>query len=96
MKEQRKKKWLLAVCMLLVSAILIIVYRAGLGKKNTSDETGQSDTTYSFAMGTSVSVTLFGADREAYTDLESEVKRLDTEIVSWRAEGSALYKLNHT
>ena len=96
MKEQRKKKWLLAVCMLFVSAILIIVYRAGPGKKNTSYETGQSDTIYSFAMGTSVSVTLFGADREAYADLESEVKRLDTEVISWRAEGSALYKLNHT
>lgn len=83
--------------MLLVAGILILIDRGSRHQQETaSQESGQGESTYSFAMGTSVCVTLYGADAQAYADLEAEVKRLDTEVISWRETGSALYTLNHS
>ena len=96
MKAQNKQKWMFAIGMLFVAVLLIIVYRKYADDNgNVSTQTDMTDTKYSFAMGTSVSVTLYGAKSSLYDELEQTVKTLDTQIISWRSEESSLAKLNH-
>ena len=48
-------------------------------------------------MGTSVQVTIYGNEDKDFkaNDVVDEIKKLDEEVISWREEGSELYKLNH-
>ena len=89
------KIWLL-LGMIVLSVILILVYRSGfakIGKKEVSMDTPEKS--YSFAMGTSVSVSLYGADKDLAAQIEQEIKKLDTDVISWRQDTSELAKLNH-
>lgn len=97
MKTETGKKLKLVIFMLVVAGALIGIYQGILKKQeDAAYNAGQPETSYSFAMGTSISMTLYGAQEQTYADLEAEVKRLDTEVISWRREDSALYRLNHS
>lgn len=92
------KKIVLVIGMLAVAGLLIVLYRWGNAREDTSkgNELTDGQTTYSFAMGTSVSVSLYGAQDTEYAKIEQAIKDLDEQEISWRQEGSVLYKLNHT
>ena len=98
MQQEIGRKIAVAIGMLAVAGLLIVLYRwmnvrEGISK---GDSLADGQTTYSFAMGTSVSVSLYGAQDTEYAKLEQTIKELDEQEISWRQEGSALYKLNHT
>lgn len=98
MQQGIGRKIAVAIGMLAVAGLLIVLYRwmnvrEGISK---GDSFADGQTTYSFAMGTSVSVSLYGAQDTEYAKLEQAIKELDEQEISWRQEGSALYKLNHT
>ena len=98
MQQGIGRKIAVAIGMLAVAGLLIVLYRwmnvrEGISK---GDSLADGQTTYSFAMGTSVSVSLYGAQDTEYAKLEHTIKELDEQEISWRQEGSALYKLNHT
>ena len=98
MQQGIGRKIAVAIGMLAVAGLLIVLYRwmnvrEGISK---GDSLADGQTTYSFAMGTSVSVSLYGAQDTEYAKLEQAIKELDEQEISWRQEGSALYKLNHT
>lgn len=98
MQQEIGRKIAVAIGMLAVAGLLIVLYRwmnvrEGISK---GDSLADGQTTYSFAMGTSVSVSLYGAQDTEYAKLEQAIKELDEQEISWRQEGSALYKLNHT
>lgn len=98
MQQGIGRKIAVAIGMFAVAGLLIVLYRwmnvrEGISK---GDSLADGQTTYSFAMGTSVSVSLYGAQDTEYAKLEQVIKELDEQEISWRQEGSALYKLNHT
>ena len=93
--------------MLLCSAALIVVAMLlrGKGEKAGSLENGAADPdsdrtdgtysdaggTYGFAMGSTISVRLYGEDAEAcQREAIDAVKELDRKVISWREEGSEL------
>lgn len=98
MQQGIGKKIVVAVGMLVVAGLLIVLYQWGNAREDTSKGSQLADgqTTYSFAMGTSVSVSLYGAEDTEYAKIEQAIKDLDEQEISWRQEDSALYKLNHT
>ena len=99
--------------MLLCSAALIVVAMLlrGKGEKAGSLENGAADPdsdqtdgtysdaggTYGFAMGSTISVRLYGEDAEAWQrEAIDAVKELDRKVISWREEGSELAEWNRT
>ena len=98
MQQGIGRKIVIAVGMLVVAGLLIVLYQWGNAREDTSKDRQLADgqTTYSFAMGTSVSVSLYGTQDTEYAKIEQAIKDLDEQEISWRQEGSALYKLNHT
>lgn len=100
MEADRKagwKKMVLLFGMLCVAAVLIIMYRQNTGSKTGNTASYESgETSYSFAMGTSVSVSLYGAGEALYGTLEKQIQSLDTEVISWRQETSELATLNRS
>ena len=99
MQQGIGRKIVIAVGMLVVAGLLIVLYQWGNAREDTSKDRQPADgqTTYSFAMGTSVSVSLYGTQDTEYAKIEQAIKDLDEQEISWRQEGSALYKLNpHT
>ncbi len=90
-----KKKMYLLLGMLAFSIILIIIFT--LVKGTSRHET--SYTEYGFAMGTSISVTLYDMKEDltkVSDEIFAELKRVDEEVISWRCADSQLYKLNTT
>ena len=85
------------VKMLALSLALIGVIVLFNKKDNTGGEDNSVDNVYDFAMGTSVQVTIYGNEDKGFkaNDVVDEIKKLDEEVISWREEGSELYKLNH-
>ncbi|MBQ8913594.1 MAG: FAD:protein FMN transferase, partial [Lachnospiraceae bacterium] len=85
------------VKMLALSLALIGVIVLFNKKDNMCGEDNSVDNVYDFAMGTSVQVTIYGNEDKGFkaNDVVDEIKRLDEEVISWREEGSELYKLNH-
>ncbi len=90
------KKVVTLLKMLILSLGLIGVFvMYGKDKEKNVDETEQ--TSYGFAMGTSISVSIYDQTVDANQITESinqEIKALDEELISWRASGSELRKLN--
>ena len=70
------RKIVVAVGMLVVAGLLIVLYRWGNAREDTSkgNELSDGQTTYSFAMGTSVSVSLYGAQDGENAKLERAIK----------------------
>lgn len=95
MRQKIGRKGLVLLGMLVLAGLLIVWYQ-GTGGSGGETAEGQDNTTYSFAMGTSVSVTLYDSDDAEQAAVEQEIQTLDTDILSWRKEGSELYELNHT
>ena len=80
-----------------VSVLLIVLYHVGTTKNGTKKTSLESaETSYSFAMGTSVSVSLYDADNELSAQIEQAIKQLDTDVISWRQDTSELAVLNHS
>lgn len=80
-----------------VSVLLIVLYHVGTTKTGTKEASLESaETSYSFAMGTSVAVSLYDADKALSTQIEQAIKQLDTEVISWRQDTSELAVLNHS
>ena len=98
MQQGIGRKIVVAIGMLVVAGLLIVLYQWGNAREDTSKDRPIADgqTMYSFAMGTSVSVSLYGTQDTEYAKIEQAIKDLDEQEISWRQEGSALYKLNHT
>ncbi len=99
--------------MLLCSAVLIVIAMLlrGKGERAGSSENGASDSgsdrtdgtysdaggTYGFAMGSTISVRLYGEDAETcQREVIDAVKELDRKVISWREEGSELAEWNRT
>ena len=80
-----------------VSVLLIVLYRVGTTKTGTEETPLEgAETSYSFAMGTSVAVSLYDADKALCSQLEQAIKQLDQEVISWRQDTSELAVLNHS
>lgn len=98
MRHKNGKKTASVFGMLLLTVILIGLYQRGRLHGDSGDGLQVTDgqTVYSFAMGTSVSVSLYGAPGGEEEKLAQAVKNLDEQEISWRQEGSTLYRLNHS
>lgn len=94
MKQYMTKKWPVLLLMLFLAFCLIVVYRVGHNWREAENGFKSGETSYSFAMGTSVSVSLYGAGQNEYAAVEQQVEELDR-IISWREHDGELYKLNH-
>ncbi len=83
--------------MIVLSLGLIAVAAAvSRGKDSKEDEAGTA-TTYDFAMGTSIAVTIYDkdVDAEAVADsINQDIKTLDEKLISWRTSGSELNSIN--
>jgi thiamine biosynthesis lipoprotein len=91
-KKNRLRLWVL----LLTVALLIFaaLYKRGMfGSGNASE---MQSTKYDFAMGTAVSVTIYGGESpESIADnIVDDIKSLDADVISWRDEGSELASVN--
>lgn len=90
------KKVVTLLKMLILSLGLIVAVTLFSKDKEVSvDESGK--TSYGFAMGTSISVSIYDKDADESRITESinkEIKTLDEELISWRAAGSELKLLN--
>ena len=87
MQQGIGRKIAVAIGMLAVAGLLIVLYRwmnvrEGISK---GDSLADGQTTYSFAMGTSVSVSLYGAQDTEYAKLEQAIKELDEQEKIGRA-----------
>lgn len=73
-------------------AIGVIIY------KKIGDGKNKVFTLYDFAMGTSVSLTLYGVDDEdpMGKDIIARINTLSNELISWRESTSQLYRLNNS
>ncbi len=84
--------------MIVLSLGLIGVVMTFNSKKDTRVKE-QENSSYDFAMGTSVSVTIYdkGVDAEGIThSINEEIKSLDDNLLSWRTEGSEVALLNQS
>ena len=82
--------------MIILSLGLISVFSL-LGKKEEKKIDDVGNTSYSFAMGTSVSVSIYDNDIDSgkvTDDINQEIKNLDEKYISWRNVGSELKQLN--
>lgn len=90
MDESSRRRILAILGMLLAAAALIA---GAMLFRNKNKETGQSRT--DFAMGSAVSVKLYGSDVKRLVDQAlEEVRKLDEEVISWRVEQSELSAFN--
>lgn len=101
-----KKKIVTLLKMLALSFALIAVYRVvddrDSGKENEDASASLygdgAYTTYDFAMGTSVCISIFDKDEtagECSRALFEKIKELDENVISWRSQDSELYRLNN-
>lgn len=94
------KKVVTLLKMIVLSVGMIVAFKVISDKistdvTNSKIEYGSGDTQYGFSMGTSVSVTLYGAcTTDDYFCVMDEIDKLDTDYISWRNEDSELGKLN--
>ena len=109
----RYKGKIIGLAAMLICTVILIVVAATL-KKNKSDDAdnrvssgtvssdNKSYTAYDFAMGTSLSMTVYGdmkSDGSSKAEEECKkvfglIKKLDEEIISWRNEDSLISRLN--
>lgn len=90
---KNKLKPFLIMIILTIGLIGVIV----LFTKNIHrEQEKEADTIYDFAMGTSVSIKLYGADDEnaMAEDIVAGINNLSDNLISWRADTSELYNLN--
>jgi len=88
---------ILAVLGMLLAAAGIILASTLLRKDKGKNGGETSDTVYGFAMGSTVSVLLYGTDTEEEAEeVIREVKRLDEKVISWRSDSSELGIWNRT
>lgn len=84
----RKKQKALAVAALLLFLLLILLFgRNGKGQAEIYERTD-------ILMGTSFHGTVYGGKREVLPDLAEELRRLETEQLSWREETSEIARIN--
>ena len=93
-----KKNWirLLKVILLAIGsvAVFVLATKRADGPNTIKDQALTGGTNYDFAMGTSVSATVYGGDPSAGRRAIDCIKRADTELLSWREQGSELARLN--
>lgn len=94
--EHKIRTKLLWIAGMLGVAFVLVLLSCRLEDKRTQMSLDEGQTQYSFAMGTSVSVTLYGYPESDYKKIEQEIQKLDEAVLSWRTEGSELYTLNHS
>lgn len=83
---------------MLILSIGLIGAVALFRNNKDDDEDVVVDTGYGFAMGTSISVSIYdnSADSTQITEsINKEIKTLDEELISWRTDGSELAELNN-
>ncbi len=92
----KDKKLVTLLKMFILTMGLLGIYIAIVSKGGSKDEEKSSDAIYDFAMGTSVSITLYGIDDKEIIagDIVRSINNLSDNVISWRAEGSELYALN--
>lgn len=82
--------------MIILSLGLIAVF-SFIGKEEGKKVDDAGNTNYSFAMGTSVSVSIYDNEIDSgkvTCDINQEIKNLDEKYISWRNAGSELNQLN--
>lgn len=88
---------LLKILVLSIALVLLVSRFVGVsdnGKKSVGDE---SFYLYDFAMGTSVSIQLYGEEEKIQIigdTINNEIKRIDKTLISWRTDESELAKIN--
>ena len=88
---------ILGILGMLLAAAGIILVSVLLRKDKAESGAGASDTVYGFAMGSTISVRLYGEDAETCErEVIDAVKELDRKVISWREEGSELAEWNRT
>ena len=112
-KMARYKGKIFGLAAMLICTVILIVVAATL-KKNKSDDAdnrvssgtvssdNKSYTAYDFAMGTSLSMTVYGDMKGSGSEKAEEeckkafnlIKELDEEVISWRSSESVVSKLN--
>lgn len=89
---------MLAASFALVAVCIIGKHLRDKNEDSFSGSEGDKYTIYDFAMGTSVSIDVYGNDKltkQLAEDIMASINELDTELISWRSEDSELYKLNN-
>lgn len=90
----KKIKTLLKMLILALGLLGLFIV---ITKKMKPEEIKDAETIYDFAMGTSVTIKLYGVeDEEAYAgDIVTRINDISDNLISWRVEKSQLYDLNN-
>ncbi|MBP3621567.1 MAG: FAD:protein FMN transferase [Lachnospiraceae bacterium] len=90
----KKIKTLLKMLILALGLLGLFIV---ITKKMKPEEIKDAETIYDFAMGTSVTIKLYGVeDEEAYAgDIVTRINDISDNLISWRVEESQLYDLNN-
>ena len=90
----KKIKTLLKMLILALGLLGLFIV---ITKKMKPEEIKDAETIYDFAMGTSVTIKLYGVeDEEIYAgDIVTRINDISDNLISWRVEKSQLYDLNN-
>ena len=90
--NKKKVATVLSLCLMMV----LIFGLTACSLSGTNEKYG----TTGFAMGTTISETVYAKDEEAATkaceDIISLLEKIENEEISWRVEGSEIYQINHS
>ncbi len=89
MEKAKKGITIVIICLLIGFVICMII--AGGKRKSKMAEYKKTD----FTMGTVLNITIYGGSQTCTDDIKGLLDRLENEEISWRAENSAVWKLNH-
>jgi len=93
------KKRIIGIAGLVLATVAIIVTLSVLKKNKSGMIVREKEvTSYGFSMGTSTTFTLYGDDETALKNkanaLNEKLEVLDSEVISWRSEGSEVARAN--
>ncbi len=85
----------LALAVGMVGLFVLLFERPGKDSNIADNGVVNQGTAYDFAMGTSMSVQIYDDNEEQIRqEIFSTIKKLDTQVISWREDASELGKLN--
>ena len=98
MKKENLIRLLKVLAVAICSVAVFVLVTRRPDEKRIEGRMTEGGTVYDFAMGTSVSATLYGGTASARTTAAKaaidSIKETDTKLLSWREEGSELARLN--
>ena len=80
----------------IIVAVCVIIFIAFIIKSGKENSSKQAYSETGFSMGTVLTITLYGKNGEQTSDDITELPgNLENGIISWRTEGSEVYRINH-